>query len=610
MTFYEAALRILEGEGRPLHVQEITEKSIAQNLLSHVGKLPEQTMLSRLAAMARRARDRRVVVTAKDTFALSDWSLPEDPEALAQTGIPEENPEESLPPLRPEERHPEPRSDNVRTLGRGGDRRRRHDEEEGKGGRRRFPPIAEVMFEGLSDAAEPLTPGQLVERAQQKGLASRDLNKEMVLRAVAEDNQRRIDSGRQPQFFLIEEPGQTAMLGLVERSGAAHASSPAEIQAAFGRALGVPFENGQPVWGKLSAAVDPAVESAVKALKGAAKEARRATAKAFAARLAALDLPAFERAVIKALHGLDFRELKVAKRSKEGPLLTARKREGSVELRYAVRVLKGQSTADRRTLQELRRDLGHYGAQLGLVVSASEARADAKSEAQAGGNALVLLWCGEALAERFFEARAGVSVTTVELYDVDERFFEQMRQEGAEQQRKRDERSDSRGDSSERGRRGGNRQEAPSREDKSNGAAVESASPESEAVSGSEGVEANAEAPDGTVERVSARMADEAEPTDEADDDGQDGEEGDEEGDTAEPGNSERAAGEEGAPTGERRRRRRRRRGRRGRGGAKPGEEGAAAAPAEGDPGATPAPVPVPGPSGEGGPQSGEGNGP
>ena len=58
MTFYEAALRVLESEGRPLHFVEITEKSIAQNLLSHIGKTPEQTMLSRLAAMARRARDR------------------------------------------------------------------------------------------------------------------------------------------------------------------------------------------------------------------------------------------------------------------------------------------------------------------------------------------------------------------------------------------------------------------------------------------------------------------------------------------------------------------------------------------------------------------------
>src|SRR4051812_36847011 len=139
MTFYEAALRILEGEGRPLHVQEITQKSIAQSLLSHVGKTPEQTMLSRLAAMARRKTDRRVIITALDTFALSEWALPEDAEALAQTGIAEPNPEEDLPPLRPVERHPEPRADNQRSLGRQ-DRKRRRDEDD-HGRRRRYPPI-------------------------------------------------------------------------------------------------------------------------------------------------------------------------------------------------------------------------------------------------------------------------------------------------------------------------------------------------------------------------------------------------------------------------------------------------------------------------------------
>ena len=125
MTFYEAALRVLESEGRPLTFLEITEKSIAQNLLSHVGKTPELTMLSRLAAMARRTRDRKVVVTAKDTFALADWALPEDAEALALTGVMEAHPEDSLPPLRPVERHPEPRTDNVRVAGRGSERKRR-----------------------------------------------------------------------------------------------------------------------------------------------------------------------------------------------------------------------------------------------------------------------------------------------------------------------------------------------------------------------------------------------------------------------------------------------------------------------------------------------------
>src|SRR5258707_14125708 len=101
MTFYEAALRVLEAAGRPMHIQEITEQSIAQNLLSHVGKTPDQTMLSRLAAMARRTRDRRVIVTAKDTFALADYAVPENIEAVEQTAVHPVNEADGRRPLLP-----------------------------------------------------------------------------------------------------------------------------------------------------------------------------------------------------------------------------------------------------------------------------------------------------------------------------------------------------------------------------------------------------------------------------------------------------------------------------------------------------------------------------
>src|SRR4051812_38782136 len=119
MTFYEAALRVLEDAGKPLTNIEITQRSVEKNLLSHVGKTPEMTMLARLAAMARRPRDRKVIVTAKDTFALADWMLSEDAAALALTGVIEPNPEEAMPPYRPVERHPESKPEFARGAGRG-----------------------------------------------------------------------------------------------------------------------------------------------------------------------------------------------------------------------------------------------------------------------------------------------------------------------------------------------------------------------------------------------------------------------------------------------------------------------------------------------------------
>ncbi len=605
MTFYEAALRILESEGRPLTFLEITEKSIAQNLLSHVGKTPELTMLSRLAAMARRTRDRKVVVTAKDTFALVDWALPEDAEALALTGVTEAHEEESLPPLRPTERHPEPRTENARASGRGTERgkRRREEEEEGRGGRRRrFPPMPEVVFEILSEADESLRPEQLLERAREKELAPEDTTVEALLTALLEDNQRRIDAGRRPQFSLSKETGAVTL----ERAGAPSEAPPLELQAAFAAALGIPLEDGRPVLPKTGAAATPAAEAQADAAllltaRTAVKDSRKAVARALRKRLGELDVGAFEKSVVKMMHVLGFRELKVAKRSKEGPLLTARKREGSVDLRFAIRMLRGTPSLERKAVQELRKDLGHYSAQVGLLASAGDVRGDARTEAQASGS-LVMLWCGDALGEKFLEAKAAVSVTTVELYDIDERFFEVARLEADEAQKRREERQREKAAREDGGEATTEESESEPRESRAAEAAGEvnerrekrreerreerqrereerrrvrdaraAAAPQGEATgtpAPAAPVPAEAIAPTGVSE--------------------EEGEEGDEEGDdedleaaSAFVAGEGGAPGGEGATAGERKRRRRRRRGRRGRGGRPEGAPGAPGTPGE-----------------------------
>ncbi|ABF92274.1 hypothetical protein MXAN_4155 [Myxococcus xanthus DK 1622] len=586
MTFYEAALRILESEGRPLHFLEITEKSIQQSLLSHVGKTPEVTMLSRLAAMARRTRDRKVLVTAKDTFALVDWSIPEDVEALAQTGVVEPHPEEELPPLRPPERHPEPRTDNVRVAGRGSDRKRRRDEDEERGGRRkRFPPLPEVVFEILSESDIGLRTEQIIEHARVKELCAEDTTVEAVLTALLEDNQRRIDAGRRPQYAFNKDSGEVSL----ERAGAPSEAPPLELQAAFAQALGIPLEAGRPVLGKPAAAGEaPADAALVSTLRAALKDARRSVARGLRKRLGELDVGTFEKSVVKMMHGLGFRELKVAKRSKEGPLLTARKREGSVELRYAVRMLKGTPGIDRKSVQELRRDLGHYSAQVGLLVSAGDVRGDARTEAQANGS-LVMLWCGDALGEKFLEAETAVSVTQVALYEVDEKFFEAAKLDAEEAQKRREERQREKqareGEEpteaaapTERERpREKRRRERESREAREAREAEATAGASTEEASAAPAGDAHEAAPVPAAPVLQGREDDE-----EGDD--EDGEDEDLEAASAfvggaRPDGTPAEAGAEGAQ-GDRKRRRRRRRGRRGRG-SRAGEAGATGAPGE-----------------------------
>jgi ribonuclease E len=93
------------------------------------------------------------------------------------------------------------------------------------------------------------------------------------------------------------------------------------------------------------------------------------------------------------------------------------------DLRVAVKLTRGSREIGRGDVQELRKDLAHYSAQMGLVLAAGEAGRDARAEASAAGQPPVALYAGDALADELVSLRVGVTVQVVELADVDEAFF-------------------------------------------------------------------------------------------------------------------------------------------------------------------------------------------
>jgi hypothetical protein len=79
MTFYEAAIEVLREAGRPLHHKKIAEIAVKRNLLSHVGKAPEETMLARLAQEVRKGPGETLVEqTRPGIFALKQGVDPTD----------------------------------------------------------------------------------------------------------------------------------------------------------------------------------------------------------------------------------------------------------------------------------------------------------------------------------------------------------------------------------------------------------------------------------------------------------------------------------------------------------------------------------------------------
>jgi ribonuclease E len=423
MTFTEAAVEVLRRAGKPLHYKEIVDVALRDNLLSHVGQDPEITMGQRLAAMAKREDDRKVVaVLPEGTFALIEWSVPQ--EAQVEAVPPPMQPAETGEPLyRPRER--EPRAIHAQARRRLAELQAEHEEgyeeaeaerrrqDQGRKGQRRFPPPAEVVFEALAQrqSGAPLAElaGDLLRRQLLSDALVRDLPS--LVAALLEDNRRRTEAGRKPAFIvdgdrvtLVEFPPATALL---EEARAPHVGA---------RPMGA-------------------------AQLGA--EVRRAVVRALRRRVAELDTGAFENLCAALLEKMGMRDVRVAKRSKEGPLYLARQRRGVSDLRVAVKLVRGGREIGRADVQELRKDLAHYSAQMGLVLAPGEAGRDARGEASAAAQAPVALYVGEALPEEMIACRVGVTVQSVEVPDLDEAFFAGLSRQREERpgRREREERA-------------------------------------------------------------------------------------------------------------------------------------------------------------------------
>jgi hypothetical protein len=420
MTFTEAAVEVLRRAGKPLHYSEIATVALRDNLLSHVGQDPELTMGQRLAAMAKREDDRKVVaVLPEGTFALIEWAVPA--EAQVEAVAPPLQPDDAGEPLyRPRER--EPRAIHAQARRRLAELQAEHEDgheeveaerrrqDQGRKGQRRFPPPAEIMFEALAQRQSGAPLAELAADLLRRQLLSDALVRDLpsLVAALLEDNRRRTEAGRKPAFIvdgdrvaLVEFPPPSAL--------------PEEVRA--------PQVGARPM--------------------GAAQlgaEVRRAVIRALRRRVAELDTSSFENLCASLLERMGMRDVRVAKRSKEGPLYLARQRRGVSDLRVAVKLVRGAREIGRTDVQELRKDLAHYSAQMGLVLAPGDAGRDARSEASAAGQAPVALYVGEALPEEMIACRVGVTVQSVEVPDLDEAFFAGLRQrdDRSEAQRRRD----------------------------------------------------------------------------------------------------------------------------------------------------------------------------
>jgi ribonuclease E len=586
MTFTEAAIEVLRREGKPLHFKKIAEIAVRDSLLDHVGKIPDEVMGDQLATHCRLPRsDRKVIVVQSGTFALVEWDLDEDPAGLEQ--LIEPPPDIDI-PYRPRERHPIPSREIARASGRGEARGRKREEgsEERRG--RRYPPPAEVAYEILAGADRPLSLEDIAAQGAERFLMPDAFVRETsaLAAALVEDNRRREGQGRRALFAI---DGENVSLA---------------AQPEPGERAATPLAPARP-------AAAPA-------------DVRRTALAALRRRVKECDGPTVEHVVARLLERMELGELKVAKRGRDHVVYTGRRKLGLGDVRHCVRVLRAGGEATRRDVTELRRDVGNYGAQIGVLASSGDAAKEARGEASAPGQLPILLLCGDALAEALTEF--GVGCRPIVVPEIDEAFFkeatEAAQQEDAARRARREEREKREDRDRGEGRPGRERRE-PFERGREERTAEDDRSPTfievlAERLPGgddSTGDEAVPDAPEIAVDIASANAPPELEPDaeraarpapaafpavarDEEDEDGDDDEgEAEGEGEPAEPSAAQAAVeGEAGQGEQRRRRRRRRRRGGRGRNreaGASPATPGAEGA-ARGSDADTAAPAPVP----------------
>ncbi len=93
MTFLEAAVAILQSEGRPLHYKRLTELAIKHQMLSHVGRTPEEAMQAQLQNAVRRKNEPHGLVrTQPGTFGLKQYPPEGERTPLPEPEAPEPAP--------------------------------------------------------------------------------------------------------------------------------------------------------------------------------------------------------------------------------------------------------------------------------------------------------------------------------------------------------------------------------------------------------------------------------------------------------------------------------------------------------------------------------------
>lgn len=445
MTFYEAAIEVLRRTGRPLHFKKITEVAIRDEMLSHIGKAPEETMGERLEQETKKATESWVIKTRPGVFTLRDDIIEElNAKAAKREATEAKTPapkakigrsrKRSNDQSQQTESQQAPARDESDDSSGGDDRRRRRrsragrddDSKDSKSSRRGRKsrsndkksgsqdstqksnrrsksssdiPKVKGRFETVSDAAYAVLHATDRAPSDVEAIAEAIFAQKLVKfhthdraatvqSAIVTDNQVRLRTGRRPLFASYAP----SVWGLTE-------------------------------WG-LS---DEGIETE-KEIQELVADLREDVQTQLATMLVSLKAEALEMMVITLLERLGYDNLKVSKRTSEGDVFfTADWRPGFSHIRVCIQVVgEPDVEIDADDVNELRETLNHYSGNEGILIHLGDVSKAAVKESRDDSKDKVTVIDGDSLVRLLVQEGIGVRTYRMPISMVDTAFLQAL----------------------------------------------------------------------------------------------------------------------------------------------------------------------------------------
>jgi ribonuclease E len=420
MTFTEAALEVLEREGRPMHAREIADKAVEWNLLSHVGKTPVQTMSARISAIVSKGRGVGPFIRVRPgVFALEKWggsspsgaaasqkqSPPKDVEA---TNKPEQQAGEGTPSTRKRRRR----------------RKKRRPEEIPEANGKTLPEKKAPEQKKLPEKKTPEKKKAPEKKTPEKKMAH-------SLPPPADDNNEitdRVEGMLRQQTSPVKTANLVAHFG---REGRRWVQLLEALLAADGierehRGLRPRFVEHRNGWALAAREVSTEIVDLESRVSEAAERLAQIAGRQVLRKIRSLPINAFVRVVILFLRRSGFGEMVSVDRGSGQEVhlsVQDRRRGGRFNTAVVVRRDSPGNPVDESAVTDLRGAMHHYDSMRGMIITTGAINDRARSEAMVPNLSPVVLVDGETFTRDLVKLGIGVRERNVNLPAFDDAFF-------------------------------------------------------------------------------------------------------------------------------------------------------------------------------------------